>query len=1028
VHASTRVVEVGVTMAAKHLLDGSLHYCSHKFHKLYIHNLINYLDAKHYTVGMSLDETRAAYTSSTPPFFDYAFRGDGVLDDIDYHDYCSQHDRKKKPCDPDDPGDDHPFHPSHPLALTHCISKRRHIAVPQIVGARMPDLNKVGDDDDARSTLYFKMALALHSPWRNTAPPWSDSNPPRAAHAACDFSATATRRLANHQDYYDQQRLAHASAKARRAAAVLDGDANPANGLNLDDYLDGGAALLDAIAMAEIGGKPATRAVPKSVVAHFDLVEAAIDSGSCTVAATAVDAALLASVAAAEPPTEDAWKPTLASVQPQPEPAAEAAAADQQRDTPRALLVSRALTSAAEASAANTRAANAAVVPITFPSLATVSASFQLNREQDAAFRVTCLPLLRHYLDLAVGEDDDATAAARTHLATASLTEAPPLVCMVGEGGTGKSEVIKAVTHFASAWGLRAHLAITAPTGAAAVLIGGSTVHSFAGINVYAKTTKENVTSAQQADDPTASIVLLIIDEVSLVSAEFLGKLSSTLQRKRNNTSPFGGLAVLFCGDFYQLPPVSGLPLYDTSDAAVAAGVDAQTGFDAWARLSHVVMLKTNYRAAGDPDWMALLQRVRSHTVEPRDLATLGRMRVSPSHMPPLDAAAAWYANADVNATNCNAVHYAAAAAKSTVHRFPAAVRPSKAEPPVTPDGPAHAGYVVGSRNANRADLLYSFLDVYIGCPVTVNMSNALTKHGIANGSRGVIIGTYPPLADIDADDVYVTLPTGNKRPVRQLRHLPSHLLVHVPGSTIKFAGLPASVLPVALKQQSLHVHGHKDKMHVSQFPVKLNFAWTCHKLQGKTEDRVTLGCTNKNLNWNYTALSRIRALAALYVLKGVKLTTATFNCPSAKYDMLVAEMARLESISVQTLARVAAAGPSPVQQAPPPGRRPSPANEPTQQLEPQPTVANDEPPQQLQPQSTEAEREFVVRNLEIMFDVVVPDGDDNVAISDFAEFLRQSPFGVANFSTDQHLAAVLADVSREHITWMVTATEITKI
>ena len=322
--------------------------------------------------------------------------------------------------------------------------------------------------------------------------------------------------------------------------------------------------------------------MPKNVVAHFDLVEAAIESGNCTVTASAVDAALLANVAAAVPPTEDAWKPTLASIEPQAGPAA-AAASDQQRNTPRALLVSRALTSAAEASVANARAANVTVVPVTHPTLATPSASSRLK---------------------------------------------------------------------------------------------------------------------------------------------------------------------------------------NTSDAANVASVDAQNGFDAWRRLSHVVTLKTKCRAAGDPEWMALLQRVRSHTVGPRDLATLGRMRTSPSHVPPLDAAAAWCANADVDATNCNAVRCAAAVAKSTVRLFPAAVRPHKNDPPVNPDGPAHAGHVVGSRTASRADLLCSFLDVYVGCPVTVNMSNALTEHGIANGSRGVVVGACPPLADVDMDDVSVTLPTRNKRPV----------------------------------------------------------------------------------------------------------------------------------------------------------------------------------------------------------------------------------------------------------------------
>ena len=908
-HAATRVVEVGVTMAAKYLLDGSLHYCSHSFFKIFIHNLINCLDRKEYTVAMTASPTTSNYNASTPKFIDYAFRGDGVLDDDDYYEFSSTRVRKHSKHDPDKPGDDLPLHPSHPLAATHCIGKRRHVVVPQIVGTRMPNRNKLADADDAATTLYHKMALALHSPWRHTAPPWTPTFEPSSAFAQCDWTSLASQRLANHQDYHDQQRLAHASAKARRAALQLDDDAPSTNGLNLDDYEDGGAALLDAIAMEAIGGKPATRATSKVLTTHLELLEAAVESGTCTLACGPVPADLLAAVASATPPNDGAWKPELASMLASSDAdsmPADATARDS--ETPRALLVSRALTSAAEAAAANDRAADAEVVPITYPTLASVSTAFQLNVEQDTTFKVSCVPLLRHYLALAVGEDDTATAAARAQLAAASSGDKPPLICMVGEGGTGKSEVIKAVTHFASAWGLLSHVAVTAPTGAAAVLIGGCTLHSFAGMNSHGKSAKRNVSSAQLAEDPTCAIVLLIIDEVSLVSADFLGDLNTTLKRKRNDPSPFGGLAVLFCGDFYQLPPVSGLALYDTSNAAVTASTAAQVGFESWNLLSHVIMLKTNYRAAGDPAWMALLKRVRSHKAEPRDLATLGGQRVSPSHVPPLDTATAWFANADVDATNCTAVHYASAVANQTVHRLPAAVRPKKNEAPIQPDGPAHGGWVVGSRKANRGGLLCSRLDVHVGCPVTLHVNDKLTKHRIAKGSRGVVVGTFPPLASIPADDITISLPTGSEHRVRQLRHLPSHLLVHVPASTVKFAGLPASVFPVELTRQTLHVHGHSDKMHVSQFPVKLNFAWTCHKLQGKTEDRVVLGGTNRKLNYNYTAMSRIRSLAALYVLKGVKLTLDVLNHPSDQYDMLVAEMARLGSLSDRTLAEIAAA------------------------------------------------------------------------------------------------------------------------
>ena len=911
VHAATRVVEVGVTMAAKHLLDGSLHYCSHSFFKIFVRNLINYLDGNEYTVAMTASHTTSKYNASTPKFIDYAFRGDGILDDDDYYEFSSTRVRKHSKYDPDKPGDDLPLHPLHPLTSTHCIGKRRHIVVPQIVGPRMPSRDKLADADDDATTLYHKMALALHSPWRHSAPPWTPTIEPSSAFAQCDWTPVARQRLANHQDYHDQQRLAHASAKARRAALQLDNDAPSTNGLNLDDYEDGGAALLDAIAMEAIGGKPATRATSKVLTTHLELLEAAVECGTCRLASGPAAADLLAAVASATPPNDDAWKPELASMLGGSGTAttpADATARDS--ETPRALLVSRALTTAAEAAAANDRSAHAEVVPVTHPTLAGVSTAFNLNREQDAAFKVSCLPLLRHYLALAVGEDDAATAAARAQLAAASSGDKAPLICMVGEGGTGKSEVIKAVTHFAAAWGILSHVAVTAPTGAAAVLIGGCTLHSFAGMSSHGRRAARNVSSAQLAEDPTCAIVLLIIDEVSLVSAEFLGDLSTTLKRKRNDPSPFGGLAVLFCGDFYQLPPVSGLALYDTSNAAVTGNTAAQIGFESWRLLSHVVMLTTNYRAAGDPAWMALLKRVRSHKAEPRDIATLGSQRVSPSHIPPLDTATAWFANADVDATNCTAVHYASAVANQTVHRLSAAVRPNRNAAPIQPDGPAHAGWVVGSRKSNKGGLLYSHLDVYVGCPVTLYVNNKLTKHRIAKGSRGVVVGTFPPLASIPADDDTISLPTGSEHRVRQLRYLPSHLLVHVPASTVKFAGLPASVFPVELTRQTLHVHGHNNKMHVTQFPVKLNFAWTCHKLQGKTEDRLVLGGTNRKLNYNYTALSRIRSLAALYVLKGVKLTLAVLNHPSDQYDMLVAEMARLSGLSDRTLTEIAAAIP----------------------------------------------------------------------------------------------------------------------
>ena len=95
VHASTAVTEVSVTMAAKWLLDGSLHYCSHRFFKIFVYNLISYLDGDTYTVAMTEStNSRTGFKSSTPKFIDYALRGADVLDDMDYDTFCSKHRRK----------------------------------------------------------------------------------------------------------------------------------------------------------------------------------------------------------------------------------------------------------------------------------------------------------------------------------------------------------------------------------------------------------------------------------------------------------------------------------------------------------------------------------------------------------------------------------------------------------------------------------------------------------------------------------------------------------------------------------------------------------------------------------------------------------------------------------------------------------------------------------------------------------------------------------------------------------------------
>ena len=85
----------------------------------------------------------------------------------------------------------------------------------------------------------------------------------------------------------------------------------------------------------------------------------------------------------------------------------------------------------------------------------------------------------------------------------------------------------------------------------------------------------------------------LIIDEISTVSCQLLGKvndrLSAISSRKGNTKKPFGGMHVLMCGDFHQLPPVLEAPLY--TKEAKQNDVYMATGQAAWKQVEDVVLL-----------------------------------------------------------------------------------------------------------------------------------------------------------------------------------------------------------------------------------------------------------------------------------------------------------------------------------------------------------------------------------------------------------------------------------------------------
>lgn len=128
---------------------------------------------------------------------------------------------------------------------------------------------------------------------------------------------------------------------------------------------------------------------------------------------------------------------------------------------------------------------------------------------------------------------------------------------LTGAAGTGKTFVLNEFIKY-----LEAHSiphAITASTGLAATHIGGSTIHSFSGIGIKDKLSSWDMEILSQNEKLNKRInqtQVLIIDEVSMVHASRLDMIDKLFKVIRKNNSPFGGMQIIFCGDFFQLPPV----------------------------------------------------------------------------------------------------------------------------------------------------------------------------------------------------------------------------------------------------------------------------------------------------------------------------------------------------------------------------------------------------------------------------------------------------------------------------------------
>lgn len=382
-------------------------------------------------------------------------------------------------------------------------------------------------------------------------------------------------------------------------------------------------------------------------------------------------------------------------------------------------------------------------------------------------------------------------------------------IFLTGPGGTGKSYLLGLLSeHVPRDTGKV--LAITALTGCAALLLGhgAKTLHSWAGIGLGKGTAEHhaaNIRKISPLSQRWRKTEVLIIDEVSMLTPELLELLEEIARIVRRNERPFGGLQVVFVGDFFQLPPVQ-------------KGGEIKFAFEspAWSKaIQRTVALKRIFRQE-DRVFQELLEEARVGELSKPSLTLLETRKEASYDKNPIQPTMLFTRKADVESIN-----------KSNLDRLEGEVYTYTAR--TLPSGhPASEITRVVERMDKEAPYMTNLL-LKKGAQVML-LTNLDQENGLVNGSRGVVI---------------------------DFKEGPSRLPI------VEFKnGLRMSIDPAKWPSD------HDVPIVREQIPLRLAYALTIHKAQGATLDcaLIDIGPSTFEYGQAYVALSRVKNFESLYI------------------------------------------------------------------------------------------------------------------------------------------------------------------
>lgn len=380
---------------------------------------------------------------------------------------------------------------------------------------------------------------------------------------------------------------------------------------------------------------------------------------------------------------------------------------------------------------------------------------------------------------------------------------------LTGRAGTGKTTFLKYVSEKAGK-----NIVTLAPTGMAAILVGGTTIHSFFGFDFKKPSPRAEANSRKLAD--IKHIDTFIIDEVSMVRCDLIDAIDYNLRRATGSNAPFGGKQVVFTGDLFQLPPV--LRSSETSEVEMMQteyGTVEGFFFRAHA-FKHMqlpcIELKKVYRQS-DNDFVDILNQIRVGKISDEGLFKLNQRVQKPTVK---DEPYVILSGLNARVDKINKQRLSEIRTDSVIYKGSSDGEFKPSEFPVDEE-----------------------LELKVGAQVMFCRNDNTNKRWV-NGSLGTV-------KELNKDEIIVTLENGDDVSV----------------SEVTWFKTKSNYNKETRQMETENVGSF------TQYPLRLAWAISIHKSQGATFQRMQLDLTNRSIFQSgqlYVALSRVQSMDGLFL------------------------------------------------------------------------------------------------------------------------------------------------------------------